>query len=71
MNYQHTSGRSVLVHMVTHDDRPACNPAMPDMVQTPGYPLHPGYQRTNEPRAVTCPMCKQTAVYKVAMEPYR
>ena len=29
---------------------------------------HPNYQLTGDPRAVTCPMCKQTEVYKKILD---
>jgi hypothetical protein len=41
--------------------RIACMPKMREFHATP---YHPNYQRTNEPKAVTCPACKETNIYK-------
>ena len=58
------AGRSVtIIHYVFQVDpeRIACMPNMNEFHAT-GY--HPNYQRTNEARAVTCPACKKTDLYK-------
>lgn len=52
-----------LIHFVFQVDpeRVAC---MPNMAEFHSTPYHPNYQRTNESRAVTCPQCKRTEVFK-------
>lgn len=56
---------TTLIHYVHQVDpeRIACMPHMTEFHLTP---YHPNYQRSNEPRAVTCPSCKMTEVYKKA-----
>ena len=44
--------------------RIACMPHTTDMVMAPHHQL---YNRTEEPRAVTCVMCKKTQVFKSAL----
>lgn len=54
-----SQGRSVtLIHFVSQVDpeRIACMPNMKEFHQTQH---HLNYQRSNEPRAVTCPACKK------------
>jgi len=36
---------------------------MPNMREFHTTPYHPAYQRTDDPRAVTCPACKETDVF--------
>lgn len=43
---------------------------MPNMVEFHQTMYHPNYQRTDEPRAATCPACKKTPVFLKAMEGY-
>lgn len=54
-----------LIHYVFQVDpeRIACMPHMQEFHSTK---YHPNYQRTNDPRAVTCPACKATGEYKLA-----
>lgn len=58
-----------LIHFVfqTDPERIACMPNMTEFHAT-GY--HPNYQRTNDPRAVTCPACKKTGDYTAARNRY-
>ena len=73
-----------LVHFVSmatvppRDDEPEGPPVqrwqiacMPNMVEFHQTPYHPNYQRTNDPRAVSCSACKASSVFKRMMEPYR
>jgi hypothetical protein len=61
-------GYVTLVHLVFPTKQPpngddwriACMPNMTEFYQTAS---HPNYQHTPDPRAVTCPQCKQTAVF--------
>ena len=41
--------------------RIACMPNMTEFHQTP---YHPNYQRANDVRAVTCPACRKTQVFR-------
>lgn len=43
------------------DWRIACMPNMTEFHQTP---YHPNYQRSNDTRAVTCPACIKTSIFK-------
>lgn len=69
VNQMQPSGHYVtLIHFVypTSDASPpdwriAC---MPNMVEFHSTPYHPNYQRSDDPRAVSCPACKRTEVYK-------
>lgn len=59
-------GRTMtLVHFVfqAEPERIACMPGMQEFHATPH---HPNYQRTNDPRAVSCSACKKTDSYKQA-----
>ena len=65
------TGRNItLIHFVfpVSDQSPtewriACMPKMTEFHLTP---FHPNYQRTDDPRAVTCPACKKTDMYEKA-----
>ena len=66
MEQFNASGQPVtLIHLAypisATEWRIACMPGMTEFHQTPH---HPNYQRTNDTRAITCPGCKATAVYK-------
>lgn len=61
-------GRKItLIHFVYATDpsggdwRIACMPNMREFHQTE---YHPAYQRTNDVRAVSCPACKKSDVFK-------
>lgn len=56
---------TTLIHFVFQVDpeRIACMPKMTEFHRTD---YHLNYERTNEPRAVTCPACKRTESYKQA-----
>jgi hypothetical protein len=60
-----TGERVTLIHFVfqTEPERIACMPNMTEFHQTQ---YHPNYQRSNDHRAVTCPQCKKTEVFKSA-----
>lgn len=47
-------------HVADGKERVACLPNMAELHQTQH---HPNYQRSGEPRAVTCPACKRTDAY--------
>ena len=53
---------TTLIHFVFQDapERIACCPNMTEFHSTV---YHPNYQRSNDARAVTCPMCKKTDAY--------
>jgi hypothetical protein len=61
---------TTLVHFVFQEDpeRIAC---VPNMVEFHSTQYHPNYQRTNDPRAVTCPQCMETGMYKNRIGSYR
>lgn len=44
-------------------ERIAC---MPNMTEFHATKHHPNYQRSNDTRAVTCPACKKSEVYREA-----
>lgn len=48
-------------------ERVACMPGMTEFHLTPH---HPNYQRSNDPRAVTCPACKRTDAYRGVVDAY-
>jgi hypothetical protein len=53
----------VLIHLSTGmgtEERMACMPNMTEFHQTL---YHPNYMRTNDVRAVTCPMCRRTDTF--------
>ena len=52
-----------IIHFVCQVDpeRIAC---MPNMTEFGSTMYHPHVMRTNEPRAVTCPQCRKTEVFK-------
>lgn len=52
-----------LIHFVfqTEPERIACMPHMEEFHSTV---YHKHYQRTNEPRAVSCPQCRATKLFK-------
>lgn len=52
-----------LVHFEC-DGKIAC---MPGMVEFHRTEYHPNVIRTNEPRAVKCPMCERSTVFREAM----
>lgn len=60
-------GETVVIHFVfqSNPERIAC---MPNMTEFHLTPQHPQCQRTNEPRAVSCPACKRTPTFKMAFE---
>lgn len=73
-----TGGTITLIHFVNQlevptgdEDKPglewriACMPNMTEFHQTP---YHPNYQRTDEVRAVTCPACKMSVIFKKSKE---
>jgi hypothetical protein len=55
---------TLLIHFVFQlPERIAC---CPNMVEFHSTQYHPHYQRTDDPRAVTCPGCKNSDHYKRA-----
>lgn len=65
-------GSITLIHLVyalsdesPPDYRIAC---MPNMLEFHATPYHPAFHRSNDARAVTCPACKRTEIYKKATE---
>lgn len=73
----YTGNAITLVHLVSEvltpplDEEPegpptrgwriACMPRMEELHQTA---YHPNYQRTDDPRAVSCPACKESLAFK-------
>lgn len=60
---------TTLVHFVyqSEPERIAC---MPNMVEFHSTAYHKNYQRSNDPRAVSCPACRRTDAYKTARARY-
>ena len=59
---------TTLIHFVFSSGsewRIAC---MPNMTEFHKTDYHPHYQRTDDPRAATCPACKRTEEFKKKME---
>lgn len=58
----------LLIHLaLPESDRVAC---APHMAETCAQPMRAWpYQRTGDPRAVTCPYCKETPDYATAAAP--
>lgn len=59
-------GKITLIHYTYADGlgesyRIACMPNMTEFHETP---YHPVYQRSNDVRAVTCPACMKSSVFK-------
>jgi hypothetical protein len=56
-------GTVTLVHFVfeTEPEQIAC---MPNMIEFHLTQYHPTYHRSNDTRAVTCPACKRTDIFK-------
>jgi hypothetical protein len=65
MNQLLPSGQQItVVHFASGDpERIACMPNMTEFGQTM---YHPSYMRSNDPRAVTCPACKRSAILQSA-----
>ena len=61
---------TTLIHFVFQEnpERIAC---MPNMTEFHLTPYHLNYQRTNDPRATTCPACRRTDLHKKSMEANR
>lgn len=49
-------------------DSPGHIACMPGMTEFHRTKYHPAYQRSNDPRAVTCPACRRSHEYNRAME---
>ncbi len=54
-----------LMHNISGEWRVAC---MPNMVEFHRTPYHPEVTRTDDRRAVTCPACKRSAIFKASAE---
>ncbi len=80
MNQITASGGTInIIHFMTEIAVPPLNEdgppvaqyrivCMPNMTEFHQTPYHPNYQRTNDPRAASCPACKKTAAYTKAMD---
>lgn len=54
------TGQTIILIHLMHGGRVACMSGLTEMHETTG---HPTIQRTDDPRAVTCPMCKRSSVF--------